>query len=181
MPGRKLLLAYLLLAFVVGHAQKLKKADKAVIQSLKSHIEYLASDKLEGRRAGTTGETLASDYISKQFQTIGLQPKGDDGGWLQSFEINDGKEVKSSTYFFINGTELKLNKDYFPLAYSPNANIEAMPAISLPESGMPWFIDLKDWIEDNQDNPHFDLDAKVHQYAIDAAAKGGTALIIYNS
>jgi hypothetical protein len=181
MPGKKLLLAYFLFAFLVGHAQKLKKADKAVIQSLKSHIEYLASDQLEGRRAGTNGETLASDYISKQFQSIGLQPRGDDGGWLQSFDIYDGKEVKPSTYFFINGTELKLNKDYFPLAYSPNVSIEAVPAIALPESGMPWFIDLKDWIEDNQDNPHFDLEEKIHQYATDAASKGATALIIHNN
>jgi len=182
MPGKKLLLAYCLLAFTVtAHAQKLKKADRAIVQSLQSHIEYLASDKLEGRRAGTPGESMASEYISKQFQQAGLQPKGDDGGWLQAFDINDGKEVKPSSYFFINGAELKLNKDYFPLPFSPNVSIEAMPAIALPERGMPWFIDLKDWIEDNEDNPHFDLNGKIQQYASDAVAKGATAIIIYNT
>ena len=182
MPGKKLLLAYLLLVFTLAaYAQKLKKADRAIVQSLQSHIEILASDKLEGRRAGTPGETMASEYISKQFQQAGLQPKGDDGGWLQAFDINDGKEVKPSSYFFINGAELKLNKDYFPLPFSPNVSVEAMPAIALPERGMPWFIDLKDWIEDNEDNPHFDLNGKIQQYASDAAAKGATALIIHNT
>jgi hypothetical protein len=181
MPGKKLLVAFFLFSFIVGNAQKLKKADKIIVQSLKSHIEYLASDKLEGRRAGTPGESLASEYISKQFQQAGLQPKGDDGSWLQVFDIYDGKEVKPSSYFFINGTELKLNKDYFPLPYSPNASVEAVPTIALPESGVPWFVDLKDWIEDNQDNPHFDINAKIQQYANDAAAKGAKALIIHNT
>jgi len=60
-------------------------------------------------------------------------------------------------------------------------SIEAMPAVALPESGMPWFVDLKDWIEENQDNPHFDLEGKIHQYAIEAASKGATALILHNS
>ena len=181
MPGKKLLLPLFLFAFLYGSAQKLKKADKAIVQSLKGHIEYLASDQLEGRRAGTAGEANAAQYISKQFQQAGLQPKGDDAGWLQAFDINDGKEVKSSSHFLINGGELKLNKEYYPLAFSANGSIEAMPTIALAESGMPWFIDLKDWIEDNQDNPHFDLQAKIQQYANDAAAKGAAALILHNT
>ncbi len=178
---KKLLLSFFLLAFFVSHAQKLKKADKAIVQSLKAHIEYLASDKLEGRRAGTPGEAMAAEYISKQFQQIGIQPHGDQSGWLQAFDINDGKEVRPTSHFFINGGELKLNKEYFPFAFSANGSVEAMPAIALAESGMPWFVDVKDWIEDNQDNPHFDLQAKVQQFATDAAVKGATALILYNS
>src|SRR3954471_9706226 len=181
MLEKKLLLPLFLLAFVVVHAQRLKKADKAIVQSLKSHIEFLASDKLEGRRAGTAGEALAAEYISRQFQQAGLEPKGDANTWLQAFDIYDGKEVKATSFLYFNGTQLKLNKDYFPLAYSGNGNIEATTAVALPESGTPWFIDVKDWIEDNQDNPHFDLSAKIHQYTTEAAAKGATALLLHNS
>jgi len=181
MLEKKVLLPVFLLLAVLANAQKLKKADKAVVQSLKSHIEYLASDKLEGRRAGTDGETLAAEYISKQFHSAGLQPKGEANSWLQAFDIHDGKEIKPASYFFINGSELKLNKDYFPFAFSANGSVEAVPAIALPESGMPWFIDVKDWIEDNQDNPHFDLQAKVQQYSTAAATKGATAVILYNT
>jgi aminopeptidase YwaD len=181
MLEKKVLLPLFLLAFIVVHAQKLKKADKAIVQSLKSHIEFLASDKLEGRRAGTAGEALAAEYISRQFQQAGLEPKGDANTWLQAFDIYDGKEVKATSFLYFNGTQLKLNKDYFPLAYSGNGNIEATTAVALPESGTPWFIDVKDWIEDNQDNPHFDLSAKIHQYTTEAAAKGATALLLHNS
>ncbi|HYC29282.1 MAG TPA: hypothetical protein VEB42_10705, partial [Chitinophagaceae bacterium] len=112
--------ALLVVAVVTGsylsYGQKLKKADKAIIKDLQGHISYLADDKLEGRRAGTKGEQLASEYISRQFTAAGLQPKGADGGWLQPFDINDGKEVKPSSHFIINGYDLKLNTDYFPLA-----------------------------------------------------------------
>src|SRR4030095_901932 len=112
---------------------------------------------------------------------VGLQPKGDASTWLQEFDINDGKEVKPSSHFIINGTELKLNKEYFPFAFSSNGSVEAVPSIALPERGMPWFVDLNDWIEDNKENPHFDVLAKNQQYANDAAAKGASALVLYNS
>lgn len=178
---RALLIAVVVTGCHFSYAQKLKKADKAVIKEIQSHITYLADDKLEGRRAGTQGEQLASEYISRQFAAAGLHPKGTDGGWLQSFDINDGKEVKSTSYFIINGHDLKVNTDYFPMSFSKNASLEAMPAISLPESGVPWFVDMDDWLTENKDNPHFDLEGLIRQKAADMAAKGATALIVYNT
>ncbi len=178
---RTAFLSVALIASLVSYGQKLKKADKAAIQQLKDHITYLSDDKLEGRRAGTKGEQIASEYISKQFAAVGVQPKGDGNGWLQSFDINDGKEVRSASHFIINGHDLKLNKDYFPLAFSANGSLDALPAISLPESGMPWFLDLKDWLEDNKDNPHFDLEARIREKVTECKQKGATALVMYNS
>jgi aminopeptidase YwaD len=48
--------SFVLLVAVCSNAQKLKKADKAVIASLEEHIHFLADDKLQGRRAGSEGE-----------------------------------------------------------------------------------------------------------------------------
>ena len=87
------LLIILLFASFSSVGQKLKKADKVVITNLQAHITYLADDKLEGRRAGTNGEKLASEYISSEFQKAGLEPKGEKG-WLQPFEIYDGKQLQ---------------------------------------------------------------------------------------
>src|SRR5262245_55324006 len=81
-------------------APKLSKADQAIVTNLQSHISYLASDKLEGRRAGPNGEKLAGEYISQKFQEIGLQPKGSEG-FFQSFEIYDGKQINKPTHFII--------------------------------------------------------------------------------
>lgn len=161
-------------------SQKLKKEDKATLTNLQNHIHYLADDKLEGRRAGTPGEALAREYISGQFKQIGLQSKGTDS-YYQSFSINDGKQINEGTKLILNGTELQAGKDYFPFVYSPAVSIEALPAISVQEADMPWFIDLKDVIEENAKNPHFDLKAFIHDQAVELKKKGATALIYYNT
>ena len=75
----------------MANAQKLKKADKATLANLEQHINYLADDKLEGRRTGTKGELLAMQYIADQFLKNGLQPKGT-SGFIQEFTINEGKQ-----------------------------------------------------------------------------------------
>jgi hypothetical protein len=174
------LLPILLFASLTSVAQKLKKADKAMITNLQAHVLYLASDKLEGRRAGTNGEKLARDYISSEFQKAGLEPKGEQG-WIQSFEINDGKQVNASTLLFINDHDLKLQDDYFPFVFSANASIEAAVSPALKEKGVPWFHDLKEVIEEHKDDPHFDIVAAIKQLAAKAAEKGANALFVYNS
>src|SRR4030095_10975229 len=96
---------FVALSFIVSSvvfSQKLKKADKAVVNNLQTHVVFLADDKLEGRRAGTNGEKLAGEYISEQFKKAGLQPKGDGGTWFQSLDIYDGKQVSPSTHLIIN-------------------------------------------------------------------------------
>ena len=50
------LILYVLLLATTATAQKLKKEDKLTLANLKTHIAYLADDKLEGRRAGSNGE-----------------------------------------------------------------------------------------------------------------------------
>ena len=66
------------------------KADKTITSNIETHIQYLASDKLEGRRAGTSGEALAMQYISSMFEKYKLDEKGD-SGYIQSFAVNEGK------------------------------------------------------------------------------------------
>lgn len=45
-------------------------------KNIKKHIDYLASDKLEGRGTSSDGEKKAAKYIAKQFKKIGLMPMG---------------------------------------------------------------------------------------------------------
>ncbi len=164
----------------IATAQKLKKADKATIANLQAHISYLADDKLEGRRAGSAGEKLAMEYIADQFKTLGLQPKGTDG-FYQPFEIQEGKEIKEGTLFSINDVKLEKGKDFFPFPFSALKSVEAAPAVALQEADMPWFVDLKEILAENQQNPHFDLIEYIRNNSKKAYDKGATAIIIYNS
>jgi hypothetical protein len=163
------------------HSQKLKKSDKAILSNLQSEIKYLADDKLEGRRAGSPGEKLAADFILSSFIEIKLQTIGNNSSWKQSFEIYDGKQIAPSTHFIINNKELQVQQDYFPLAYSAQKSVEGTLAIALQESGVPWFIDLKEIIESNQNNPHFDLEQAMHSKLQDCQKKGSTAIVFFNS
>jgi aminopeptidase YwaD len=174
-----LFLALLLLAYAPAFAQKkLKKSDRLIVSNMHVHENYLKSDKLGGRKPGSEGEKMASEYIVKQFTKSGLKPRGE-RDWYQVFKIYDGKEIKPSTNLTINDEKLELYKDYFPFAFSANKSAEAAVAIALAENGVPWFKDIKELISDD-DTANVDTFAVIRNKAKQAAAKGASALIIYN-
>lgn len=172
----------MIVAFVYSssNAQKLKKADRIVLSHLKNHIEYLASDELEGRRTGTEGEKKAMEYISRQFRDAGLAPKGTNG-FFQPFEIQEGRQINKATFFIINGRPLDPEKDFFPLPFSPNAEIEATAAAAIREVGHPWLVNLKDVLEENQQNPHFEIEEYIKTHTRKAADRGASAIILFNT
>jgi hypothetical protein len=174
------ILFFILIFTLPGLAQKQKKADKISRDNLEAHVRYLADDRLEGRRAGSAGEKLAMEYISDKFKSAGLLPKGNDG-YYQEFEINEGLQINDGTNFTINDVTLEAGKDYFPFPYSAKKSIEASPAIAIQEADMPWFVDLEDILEENKQNPHFDLDDYIKKNAQKAYDRAATAVIIYNT
>ena len=149
-------LSVFLLVFVAASSQKLKKEDKQLIANLQKHVQILASDSLEGRRTGTPGEQKAIAYISNEFKTVGLQPKGT-SGYYQPFEIDEGKQIATGTRLVVDGQSLSLNKHFIPFVFSPNISIEALASMAIQEVGVPWFVDLKELVEANAKNPHFDI------------------------
>ena len=74
-----------LLAFapVVRAQTGVDMAAKAVSADvIRAHIDFLASDALEGRGSGTRGGDLAARYIAAQYIRLGLEPAGDDSTYL---------------------------------------------------------------------------------------------------
>jgi len=55
--------------------------------SIRAHMEFLASDALNGRGSGTRDEWIAATYIASQFRQWGLEPMGDNGGFVQQVDI----------------------------------------------------------------------------------------------
>lgn len=54
---------------------------------IRKHVEFLASDDLEGRGTATLGEVRAANYIAAAFQQAGLKPAGTKG-YFQPFEVS---------------------------------------------------------------------------------------------
>ena len=173
---------FILLLFIINfaQAQRLKKEDKITIANLHQHIQYLADDQLEGRRTGTPGEQKAIEYISNQFKQIGLMPKGT-SGYDQLFNINEGKQIAPATALTIDGKSLLLEKDFFPLIISPDAIVTAATSMALQEPATPWFFDLKELLENNANNPHFNIEEAIITSSKEAAKRGASAVFIYNS
>ncbi|MSO46001.1 MAG: M28 family peptidase [Acidobacteria bacterium] len=62
----------------------------------RAHVEFLASDALEGREAGTPGERLAADYITAQLARIGARPLPGRADMFMPFEFTAGSRDDGS-------------------------------------------------------------------------------------
>jgi hypothetical protein len=161
--------------------EKEKQERIFLISNLKKHIEILASDSLEGRRTGTKGEMLAMEYLSSQYKTIGLEP-ANYSKYIQEFEFDEGKNYKeANTCLKVNENLLDAGEDYFPLAFSKVGSVKSNASAALKESGEVWICDLKDVLEENKTNPHFDIEEVIKKKANKASNDGAMALIIFNS
>ena len=103
---------------VVQPASQAFAAYTIVPDSIYKHIAVLSSDSLEGREVGEPGERKAARYIIDEFQSAGLQPRGDSGQYLQAFEFVKRISFGPKNHLAINGQNLKLNDDYIPLEQS---------------------------------------------------------------
>jgi hypothetical protein len=92
--------------------------------SVYRHIAVLASDSLEGREVGEAGEWKASQYIISIFKAAGLEPKGDDGSFLQPFEFTKRVDEGPENRLRIAGRELLVQEDFQPLQHSNNGRFE---------------------------------------------------------
>ena len=177
---RKIVFLTLLLAPLGLLAQKLSHADKQLIQKLKGHIQFLSSDELEGRRAGTVGEQKAVDYIIEQYKDLGIQPMGENG-FIQNFPIDEGKKFASNAFIKVNGQQAILDTDFFALSNSGSNQFTSLAARSLNEINQVWFKDVQEVLEENTSNPHFDINEWLTTTASQLKQKGAVALFLYNS
>ena len=88
---------------------------------LQSHLEFLASDALEGRGTGARGGALAAKYIAAQFARLGLEPAGDSGTYFQAIPLRGSSFTSQMS---AAGVSLELGKDF--VAYLIGTNDTTM-------------------------------------------------------
>jgi len=87
----RLVLVVALLSGVVGTAvpaaELATNAARASVRAAdaKRHVSALADDAMEGRAAGSRGGRAAGAYLVEEFERIGIDPAGDEGGFYQRF------------------------------------------------------------------------------------------------
>jgi aminopeptidase YwaD len=81
--------------------------------NVRAHMAFLASDALNGRASGSRDEWIAATYIASQMQQWGLEPLGDDGGFVQQIPIDRPQTAAPPTLAidgktFTHGKEMRV-------------------------------------------------------------------------
>lgn len=99
--------------------------------ALQAHLEFLASDELEGRDTGSRGHEIAAQYVATEFKRLGLEPGGDENTYYQRIQFRRSYLIENSVAMTVtNGTEtieMQYPKQFItgPSAYSEQDDIEA--------------------------------------------------------
>ena len=91
-------------------------------------IKALTTPAMEGRGNGTRGLTRARHLIEKRYRSLGLEPAGVDGSYLQPFSLITGAQLKGKNEFAVVSAgkkrELKAKQEFVPFSFSSSGSAQ---------------------------------------------------------
>ncbi len=110
-------------------ADEQKAADAIRAPLLSAHIQFLASDLLEGRGPATRGDRLALEYVATELASMGFQPAAPEGSWIQKVPLVSITPKTPDPMVFASGgkkVELQGRADFvaFPGIAKPDVKFE---------------------------------------------------------
>jgi hypothetical protein len=131
------------------------QAPKLCSVCIRAHEEFLASDALNGRGSATHDELVTATYVASQLRQYGIEPAGDDGGYLQKVplirrKLSSAPELQLPTASFKHGGEVLFLRVGGSDLHGPLQRVEA-GAEPVPEVQKGAFVVLKH--EDNKIPP----------------------------
>lgn len=169
-------LLFVAAAFVLQSATAQKVSDKKIVKQLKKDIGYLASDELEGRRTGSKGEKMASDYITEYYKKNEIAAYK--GKYIYPFTFTVGRKLTEKANVAVNGNDLS-REEGFVLAFSGNGSIAGEVTPDVMEMDKIWMVSLFDDAEQAKD-PHYNWEKDAFEFCQNAAKHGATAVIFYD-
>ena len=115
----------------LGACSGLKQNSSAMLSEsesllrLRTNMEFLASDHMQGRETTSLTNYIAGDFIANKLQQYGIKPFGDDGTYFQNFDLEVKKwDLNSKISLLKDGLaeEYKAAEHFFP--YGDPAEIE---------------------------------------------------------
>ena len=100
-------------------------------EAIRADMRFLSDDALEGRGTGSRGYEIAAKFMASQFESLGLQPAGDNASYFQSVPLRSAKpdEVKTTLVLTRSRKDetLTFRKDYISRGdfVRPDSSVEA--------------------------------------------------------
>jgi hypothetical protein len=98
-------------------------------EELRDHVEYLASDELEGRMTGETGTRMAEEYIAQAFSEFGLSSLPEEDDYFLEFDLYEYGYDPEKTYVQLDVEGIVYSgqpgKDFTPFFFTDTGEAEA--------------------------------------------------------
>jgi Zn-dependent M28 family amino/carboxypeptidase len=117
----RLIIATAVLVSAAATAESTSPIDPA---RMSATSKTLASDAFQGRAPGTPGETKTVAYLIDQFRALGLQPGGENGGWVQRVPLVHDIAAPPTRL------EIRVGGSTLPLLAGRDINPQTLRAIS---------------------------------------------------
>ena len=93
---------------------------------LESHLRFIASDELQGRRTGSAGNLAAARYLAEQFRMMGLRPAADGNSYYQPVALQRTQPTASGSIRF-GADSLRLGSQF--VVMSGGATRQTAPSV----------------------------------------------------
>ena len=108
--------------------------DSETVASLKSHVRYLSSAMLEGRKAGSEGEKLAAEYVTDVLKSYGVDVLTPAAGEVFGVKQEWGDTLTSRNVVgFVHGYDKKLRDRYIVVG----ARLDNLGSMTMTVDGSP--------------------------------------------
>ncbi|MFH1943088.1 MAG: M20/M25/M40 family metallo-hydrolase [bacterium] len=117
-----ILIVLSILVHQIASAQVVE-SEEITVPELRSHVAYLASDSLKGRKPGTPEDRLAAEYIRDCLEKNGLTLLGDGG--FQHFQVVTSVKMGRNNQLSIGAFNGEPGKHFMPLSFSASRSVTA--------------------------------------------------------
>ncbi|MBM3459657.1 MAG: M20/M25/M40 family metallo-hydrolase [Armatimonadetes bacterium] len=132
-----------------------RAADRITAEELRSHVEFLASDELEGRDTPSRGLDTAAKFLAHHAGRWGLKPAGDNGTFFQRIALRRERVLPDQSTGSFAGRTLRAGVDFLITAsgFPPSASPGTAEG-PLVYAGHGWMVKAKGL------DPYAELDVK---------------------
>jgi hypothetical protein len=101
-------------------AQRFGNTDGITAAQMRTYLEFIASDELEGRDTPSRGLDIAAMYIAQHLKSWGIKPMGDAGTYFQKFPLRRNKIDPSGTRLMLNNQTFVYGEDFLSSFHAAN-------------------------------------------------------------